>query len=53
MPIEIRELIIKAEIDAGTRQSNASEPGGGGLSEEAIQQVVDKVVEIINSKKER
>lgn len=54
MPIEIRELVIKAEIDSGTRQSSTSESGGGGgLSEEVIQRIVDQVVEVIKNKKER
>ena len=53
MPIEIRELVIKAEIDSGTRQSSTSESGGGGLSEEVIQRIVDQVVGVIKNKKER
>ncbi len=53
MPIEIRELVIKAEVDSGTRKQSTAEVGGGALSEEAIQLIVDKVVEIINNKKER
>ncbi len=53
MPIEIRELVIKAEVDSGARQQSVAEAGGGALSEDAIQGIVDKVVDIINSKKER
>lgn len=53
MPIEIRELVIKAEVDSGARQQSFAEAGSGALSEDAIQLIVDKVVEIINSKKER
>jgi len=51
MPIEIKELVIKGTINEGSGQS------AGGSSEEEkqdiISQTVDKVLQILNDKKNR
>jgi hypothetical protein len=51
MPIEIRELIIRAEINSGTQ--SASDSGGQGVSEALLQEMVDRVLESIKNQKER
>ena len=65
MPIEIRELHIKAVIDSGGEKGNGSKQGGPGggttvgqaSSGEDMQQIVDlcveKVLEILKDKQER
>lgn len=51
MPIEIRELVIRAEVDPGHRSQRPAQEGAMG--EEAIQEIVDKVVAIIKAQNER
>ena len=55
MPIEIRELVIKAEIDGGTKSSTGKTASTqqSALSEELIQEIVDKVIEVLDQKSER
>lgn len=65
MPIEIRELHIKAVIDSGGEQGNGSKQSGpaGGTTigpasfGEDMQQIIDlcveKVLEILKDKQER
>lgn len=52
MPIEIRELVIKASVN-----NNGSTAAGGndasGISESKINMIVDKVFQIIQQKSER
>jgi len=56
MPIEIKELVIKGTINEGSGQSGQMN-GSGGSSEEdkqdIISQTVDKVLQILNDKKNR
>jgi hypothetical protein len=62
MPIEIRELHIKAVIDAGGGKKSDSpgqtglktgEQGEGGNIEQIIDLCVEKVLEILKDKQER
>ncbi len=53
MPLEIRELVIKASVGgegSASAGSNASANKGG---ESSINEIVDKVLEIIKEKNER
>ncbi len=55
MPLEIRELVIKATVDGQDGEQGA--PQGGGADEEAKEQLVnlcvEKVLEILKEKAER
>jgi hypothetical protein len=57
MPIEVRELIIKATVQQET--GGASKPGGSGPNngvgpnEELIQTCLDKLSDILNGRNER
>jgi len=53
MPIEIRELVIKAEVGAGNRNTQSQDSASPGLSEKQLQEIVDRVVEVLKNKKER
>ena len=61
MPIEIRELHIKAVIDSGRGKSDSpgqsglktAEQGEGGNIEQIIDLCVEKVLEILKDKQER
>ena len=59
MPIEIRELIIKAAVDQSQAQTeNTGAPGKGTSSgsppgEDLIKECVDKVLAILKDKNER
>ncbi len=55
MPIEIRELVIKAEIESGTSQrSGTTKPSQPvAANEDLIQEIVDKVIEVLDQKSER
>jgi hypothetical protein len=53
MPIEIRELIIKAEVnEQGNRGGDSGRPGSDA-KKQIIQECVDMVMEIIRKEKER
>ena len=53
MPLEIRELIIKATVS--NKNSSLASQGGtpGKIGEAGINEIVDKVFEIIKEKLER
>ncbi|MBP0904190.1 DUF5908 family protein [Mariniflexile gromovii] len=54
MPIEIRELIIKATVNNKNSGSSGSGDGGSsGSSEAVINEVVNRVFEILKEKSER
>lgn len=55
MPIEVRELVIKAVVtqDNANGASGATSPGSGGPQEEIIQACVEKVMDILKEKNER
>lgn len=57
MPIEIRELIIKATIvqdgNPATRNSNSVQNNGVSPSEEVIKVCIEKVLEILKERDER
>ena len=55
MPVEIRELVIRAEVDS--RQSQVPELGQGSANasdrEQLVRDCVDQVMEIIRQREER
>ena len=52
MPIEIRELVIKADVSS--QKGSPGSTGGGSLNkEEMIQEIVDQVLEVLANKNER
>ena len=55
MPIEIRELTIRATIESTGENSLSagSQNGSGRMEDEAIQEIVDRVIEVIERKQER
>lgn len=59
MPIEIRELVIKATVDGSQSPAGAASAAGKGTSssssaaEELIQECVNKVLAILQEKNER
>lgn len=55
MPLEIRELIIKATVDGQGGDAGAAATGGGSeqSKEELINLCVEKVLEILKEKAER
>ena len=56
MPIEIKELVIKGTINEASGQSGQMNGNGGSSEEEKkdiISQTVDKVLQILNDKKNR
>lgn len=57
MPIEVRELVIKATIvqdgQATDRGARVGQNNGVALSEELINTCVEKVLEILKEKNER
>ena len=55
MPIEIRELVIKATItaDAQNSSSQSSNAGAANGSAETVQLCVEKVLQILKEKNER
>ena len=54
MPLEIRELVIKASVD-NKNTSNPITDNDGGTKQKALDmnEIVEKVLEIIQSKYER
>ena len=56
MPLEVRELIIKAVVD-GSQQaistSSVTSKSGGSDQNEVIQSCVEKVLQILRKEKER
>ena len=54
MPIEIRELVIKASVgQEGQGSGNAPSAANSGSSDEVIKACVEKVMEILKEKNER
>ena len=55
MPLEIRELVIKAQVDQGSgSQSSGSRPASAPVDQQAIiQAVVEQVLAILKEKAER
>lgn len=55
MPIEIRELVIKATIDETAPQSSSSSSGGGAtkVDDTAVQKIIDQVLTKIRNINER
>ena len=54
MPVEIRELVIRAEVEPQQRQSQESGQGGGASDrEQLVRDCVDQVMEIIRQQEER
>ena len=52
MPIEIRELIIKAKVDKSSSASNRSE-NTQASSELSMNEIAERVFEILKDKSER
>ncbi|MDJ0646694.1 MAG: DUF5908 family protein [Flavobacteriaceae bacterium] len=53
MPVEIRELVIKAKIGNEESSGTASSGNGNEKQEVAINEIVEKVLQIIKEKLER
>jgi hypothetical protein len=57
MPVEIREIVIKATVDQGAPQGGGAAGGGGGSAggggADVLKDCVELVMEIINDKKGR
>jgi hypothetical protein len=57
MPIEVRELVIKAVVTqdnaSGASGGGSGASGGSGAPEEIIQACVEKVMDILKEKNER
>lgn len=57
MPVEVRELVIKATVSPETAQGNAAPVAGSNnsvsASEEIIKTCVERVLEILKEEKER
>ena len=58
MPVEVRELVIKASVETGEGSANSGSSGQQGgsnssPSEELIKTCVEKVLEILKEKNER
>ena len=58
MPVEIRELIIKATVSAGARQGSNAPAGKGDnngvpANEELVNTCVEKILRILKDRNER
>lgn len=55
MPVEIRELVIRAEVDSrqDQRQESGQSPVGASDREQLVRDCVEQVMEIIRQKEER
>lgn len=53
MPVEIREMIIRADVRPPQRGSGNAAPGATGNKEEIISEAVERVLEILKREKER
>lgn len=57
MPIEVREILIKATIaqegESGTSPASSASANGGSGTEEIINACVEKIIEILKDKHER
>ena len=53
MPVEIRELVIKAKIGNEGSSTSGSDSDGSENSEKSINLIVEKVLAILKEKSER
>ncbi len=53
MPVEIRELVIKATVGKDQTSKSGSNNAGGSLDEQSINEIVEKVLNILKEKSER
>lgn len=55
MPVEIRELVIRAEVGPrqGETQQSAEDAGAGSQREQLVRDCVEQVMEIIRQREER
>ena len=55
MPVEIRELVIRATVESGEGEKRPAKPqeGGGDSQEALIAEVVEQVLEILRKERER
>ena len=53
MPIEVKELIIKATVKQESEQETAQPAPSAGSNEAVIAECVDQVLEILKEKMER
>lgn len=55
MPIEIRELVIKATIADNAQQQPAAAPGnaGGSVDDNTVQKIIDQVLSKMKNANER
>ncbi len=55
MPIEIKELIIRAQVGGANKSTSAtaSGPAEKPATEELVMESIEQVLEIMNNKKER
>jgi hypothetical protein len=53
MPIEIRELVIKAFVDASTDKKKYPDKKKADAPEKLIQESIDQFAEILKQEKER
>lgn len=53
MPLEIRELIIKASVGDEKSSPNTSNSSAGMSDESTINEIVEKILSIIKEKSER
>lgn len=53
MPLEIRELIIKATVGDDSGQPARADNEGDGANEAVLNEVVEKVLAILKEKSER
>ncbi len=53
MPLEIRELIIKATVDNGAASTSGSNNESEASNDHMINEIAEKVLEILREKSER
>ncbi|MBU2950211.1 hypothetical protein KO493_05845 [Tamlana agarivorans] len=53
MPLEIRELVIKASVGDEKSSSSSNSAAGSTSDESTINEIVEKVLSIIKEKSER
>lgn len=53
MPIEIRELVIKAVVDGEAKNAGSDTESSGKKREQVVRESVNQVMEILDRKKER
>ncbi len=53
MPIEIRELVIRTTVSEGSSAPSTNTSSGGVDQDELVQEITDKVIDIMNRKLER